>query len=318
MKKTCTECGESYDSAYKLNGLCPECAGWEQCADCNNWFADLTETETGEVCLDCLSDNYLLCSDCGEYVTDDDAAETPDGWVCEQCFDGNYTHCEHCNKVITLEESQEAPDDCVYCERCFEEHCACCDCCGETCWRTGMEEAPTGDWYCSDCFEEHCTYCCGCDCVVWQDDTYGDGYCQDCYDECVYCDEDSGDFDSVHFRNRDSYTRIGKRRYGVEIETQKCKDYYSLSGAIPFDAKYDGSISGKEFASTILYGDGGLEAVENLCEFAKNHNWTVNNSCGLHVHLDVSSAKTKELKAIALAYYLSYAFWLSLIGRAHV
>jgi hypothetical protein len=277
------------------------------------WVSEFPDINVGEVCQDCLDENYVLCSDCGKYVAKDDATETPNGTVCEDCFDDNYTQCERCNKVITLDESDTAPDNTVYCERCFERYCSTCECCGDTCWRTGMEETPNGDWYCSNCFEEHCSYCPNCDCVVWQDDTYEDGYCEECHNEEYEEYGDRGDFDSVRFRGRDSYTRIGKRRYGVEIETQKCQDYYSLSGAIPFDAKYDGSISGKEFASTILYGDGGLEAVENLCEFAKNHDWAVNNSCGLHIHLDVSSAKTKELKAIALAYYLSYAFWLSLV-----
>jgi hypothetical protein len=308
--KTCTECGEKYAATYKLGGLCPECASWEQCPECNNWFAELTETaDDGPVCLDCLNNNYIECPVCGDYVAKDTATETPDGMVCEECFDNHYTHCEHCGEIISVNESEEAPDTDVYCALCFERYCCTCDCCGETCWRNDMSEAPNGDWYCENCFEEHCTYCCNCDCLVWQDDTYDDGYCEDCHNS----DEDAGDFDSVYFRGRDSYTRIGKRRYGVEIETQQCKDYPTLAGAIPFDIKYDGSISGKEFASTILYGDAGLEAIENLCEFAKNHGWTVDARCGLHIHLDVSSEKTKELKAIALAYCLSYEFWLSLV-----
>jgi len=315
--KNCTECGESYDSIYKLDGLCPECAGWAQCPDCDGWFEDLLETEDEPVCENCRDMNYTQCVHCNKFIAYGDATVTPDGMVCEDCFDDNYIYCDHCNEIITLDDSHEAPNDCVFCERCFENRCSTCANCGETCWREGMSEAPNGSWYCESCFEEHCSYCPGCDCVVWEDDTYDGGYCEDCHneecEECEECEEDSGDFDSVRFRGRDSYIRIGKRRYGVEIETQKCKDYYSLSGAIPFDAKYDGSISGKEFASTILYGDAGLEAVENLCEFAKNHGWTVNNSCGLHIHLDVSAEKTKTLKAMALAYYLSYEFWLSLV-----
>jgi hypothetical protein len=104
---------------------------------------------------------------------------------------------------------------------------------------------------------------------------------------------------------------VSKRRYGVEIETHSCDDYRELGGNIYFEIKEDCSVRGKEFASVILAGDKGLAAIEDLCNFGEDHNWSVNSNCGLHIHLDMSKESNESLKSTAIAYLMTRDFWLN-------
>jgi len=169
-------------------------------------------------------------------------------------------------------------------------------------WRYNIWYDPNGIPICGDCFDDSCFACEGCGETCWSDDGCGpDG------NLCANCAEQES---PTEFPDREEYTRIGKRRYGVEIETDTCEGHLTPSN---FVSKYDGSIRGREFASRVLYGDAGLEAIEALCTYAKKNHWTVDHRCGLHIHLDMSKEKTKALKAAALAYVLTYEVWKELV-----
>jgi hypothetical protein len=169
-------------------------------------------------------------------------------------------------------------------------------------WQYNVWYDPNGTPICVDCFDDSCFNCEGCGVTCWNDEGHGpDGtLCCDCAEQA----------NPTEFPGREEYTRIGKRRYGVEIETDTCG-----GGLTPayFISKYDGSIRGREFASKVLYGDAGLEAIEALCQYGKKNGWTVDHRCGLHIHLDMRKEKTKALKAAALAYLLTYEVWKSLV-----
>jgi hypothetical protein len=150
--------------------------------------------------------------------------------------------------------------------------------------------------------------------VIWR------SQCVSCCDGyyCTECALDNDVADSpATFESDNRHNRmVSKRRFGVEIETHTCDGYRGLVGNICFDIKDDGSISGKEFASTILDGDKGLEAIEDLCDFGASHDWSVSIQCGLHIHLDMSKEKTAALKSVAIAYLMTRDFWRGLVDES--
>jgi len=95
----------------------------------------------------------------------------------------------------------------------------------------------------------------------------------------------------------------------VEIETSRCPNHTDLYGKTRFGSKSDGSISGLEFDSPILYGDEGLEYIENFLEFANSENWRTNRECGCHTHYDMRDEDNESLFRIAYAYARTSSFW---------
>jgi hypothetical protein len=93
-------------------------------------------------------------------------------------------------------------------------------------------------------------------------------------------------------------------KYGVEIETSRCDNWQVLRDNTVFGVKPDGSISGLEFVSPILYGDQGFDAIREICAFASSNDWRINNACGLHVHVDMRSMTENQLFAICYAYLM--------------
>ena len=308
----CEICGCEFDVTKMPESTeCGECAGFVECDVCGMWVEECTDVNGKSLCEDCVDENYTKCEDCGEWVANEDAHETHGGsWVCDDCYANNYATCDRCGCVFAQDDAQSTPDGDTYCEACFDQHCDHCGHCGNVMWYDDSYEAPNGDYYCRHCYHNNCTTCDGCGGTIWLDDAVNtdDGiYCEGCAPE-------NGNFLGSRFVPNDSYNRIGsRRRFGVEIETAVCNNYSTLEGEIPFDAKYDGSIGGKEFASMIFFSDAGLAAIDNLCAFAKRNRWRADRNCGLHVHLDVSDHPLESLKAITLAYYLTYDVWKALV-----
>lgn len=104
-----------------------------------------------------------------------------------------------------------------------------------------------------------------------------------------------------------------KRRFGVEIETAQCQYVGRIKGKTSFGAKYDATVSGREFDSPILSGDEGHATIHNFCDIAKRRGWEVDNNCGTHVHLDMSRESSGNLASIAIAYLYTYPTWAKLV-----
>lgn len=263
-----------------------------------------------------MPETTAICRHCGKVI---DAANWDDAEQCPECL--GCVLCDECtrNGEVTWVYDNEvyrtiAPRGNIVnlCPSCFQEvgfTCAGCEVQQYT--DCGIYTGSDGHDYCEGCFDNRFCYCDDCGDAIRRGTG---GYCSCCaedhYDDDDDCDDDSNEFDAAIFRGRDEYSRmVSRRRFGVEIETHRCHGHMSLENRMPFGAKYDGSICGKEFASAILAGDAGLEAIDDLCEFADNHSWEVNNSCGLHVHLDASGNTLGELKAMALGYYITHKVW---------
>lgn len=107
-----------------------------------------------------------------------------------------------------------------------------------------------------------------------------------------------------------SYDRIGsKRKFGVEIETSRCGEYRNLCGRTHWGAKDDCTVSGMEFDSPVLYGDAGLEQIEEILAFGHTHGWEVDNYCGCHTHYDMRDENKDQLLSIMYAYRKSIGMW---------
>jgi len=176
-----------------------------------------------------------------------------------------------------------------------------CTNCGEEC------ESLAGEDICEDCYNDIYSTCDDCGEFFANDDLTTSGHrilCNDCFRQ-------NSDWEPTGFvKKTDSYGRVGSPRcFGIEIETDECKDYTDLYNDSAWGAKNDCSVSGKEFVSDILSGDAGLDEVRRLCEFAANNGWSVDSRCGLHLHFDVSKESDENLRRIAGAYLLTYSVW---------
>jgi len=132
----------------------------------------------------------------------------------------------------------------------------------------------------------------------------------------------------------ESGTKLGGilRRFGVELEVSFADAWRDLAGRTedrygraistgerktPFGCKSDGSVNGDalEFYSPVLQGDAGLEAVENLCDYAAAHAWETDSSCGYHLHIDCGDLNDEQRKAVYYAYKLTESLWARFVPR---
>ncbi len=301
----------------------PSCV---QCSECGAWIDTLMYSMSNDndgkpYCAECAEEK--LCSECGEYLNRGDQYHSPDGaLLCESCYDDDYTTCHDCGETISREDcrSSDAGDD--YCEDCYRDNfysCERCDC------EVASDDCMTsedGEVYCESCYNRLFTRCdacgneCSCDDSQYDEDS-GDTLCPDCYDGR---ERRRDTWAPGGFRNHSGrHDKVGSARcFGVEVETSRCDDHHELRNSDAWGCKHDCSVTGEEFWSDILSGNGGLDAVDELCEFAASHRWAVNNACGLHVHLDMRSEDRDSLKAIAGAFRLTYEVWCAFVDSRRV
>ncbi|WP_028897832.1 amidoligase family protein [Prevotella sp. HUN102] len=113
------------------------------------------------------------------------------------------------------------------------------------------------------------------------------------------------------------------RNFGVEIEAYNCtrihlaselsaaginvqvEGYNHTDHTDHWKIVTDGSLSGNntfELVSPILHGEQGLEELEKVCWVLDLCNVKVNDSCGLHVHMDAAEFDLQTWKNLILAY----------------
>jgi hypothetical protein len=182
-----------------------------------------------------------------------------------------------------------------------------CDCdCGED-YSVGTNEHT----YCYDCWNDLFGYCHACDEMYRLDDLYScdDGLvCADCQDD------DNVSYNPVYAKPGADYDKLGSPRcFGVEIETDHCSGHVSALRNSVWGAKNDCSVNGKEFFSSILSGNSGLDAIDKIANVARRNGWGVDDNCGLHVHFDMRDESTDGLKAIGLAYLLTNDVWFQFV-----
>jgi hypothetical protein len=111
------------------------------------------------------------------------------------------------------------------------------------------------------------------------------------------------------------YTLTGSARtFGVEIETAQCNNVHKIEGKTVFGAKYDSTVTGREFVSPILGGDDGLQVVTDFCDHATRRGWGVDRECGIHVHLGMQDDDIETVQRIGYAFLLTYDNWVGLVA----
>lgn len=178
-----------------------------------------------------------------------------------------------------------------------------------------MQAVPDGRLACSSCYNEHYTNCYECGEVSYRVDMYSTRnpstrqvvlICRDCREQEIWPVKPS----DVSIA---TYTNIGsKRKYGIELETSNCPEHRTLRGKTCFGSKTDCSVQGMEFISPILYGDEGLQELENFLHLGSR--FDVDNDCGYHLHLDVRDETPIQLRHIAYAYAKTYEAWKKLVA----
>jgi hypothetical protein len=111
------------------------------------------------------------------------------------------------------------------------------------------------------------------------------------------------------------------RRFGVEFEfigltEEEAKDalvaagidahYWDGSGG--WTVKDDGSVydptgRGGEISSPILKGERGLEEIRKVLAVLREHGAKVNDTCGMHVHLEADDLSMKQIAAFGRSYF---------------
>jgi hypothetical protein len=266
----------------------PVAPHWVACDDCGGFY-DPTETpgcahrvglNDTTVCPNCAERlGYALCMECSEWFDDRELIELDGNLLCEDCRDSRGSReCYACNEYVHRSEMHEGADNNDYCEGCWTDRFDVCEDCGELCYREDMRVRR--------------------DCIV-----------------CENCGRQSQDnFPPARFVDCGGRNELRSDRcFGVELETDACDDYIDLEGKVAFGAKDDCSIGAKEFYSAVLSGDNGLAAIDKLCNFADDNGWEAGRDCGYHLHLDMRSESADSMKAIALAYILTYDVWAQFV-----
>lgn len=260
-------------------------------------------------CLECYNENFVECEDCECETPIDEAvySESSEAF-CDSCYHSRYGSCDDCGGETNLDHLQEG-----YCPDCFSEHCCNCAGCGNA---VTHEDALThdGDDWCAVCYHDRYMSCDECGEVYHRNEMRG-YYCRDCADNS--CDEEEDEYNrepqTISLEDN-TYLRTGSQRtFGVELETSECPGFKDLRGRTHFDDKADGSIDGREFVSTILAGDKGLDAIADFCGRANRMKFKIDSKCGFHLHVGVGDFTIEELKAVAIAYNLTYQAWCALV-----
>lgn len=257
----------------------------------------------------------------------DDMVETEDNGLqrradCTEDGNGALWHdnseleaCESCGDLFHIDELSEN-DDC--CEECYNETHPMCTHCGGRYHEDDMTTCDDGDDYCRDCYNNNFDHCANCG-----QEHYTYGCCSDYtfVDEEVYCNSCAPDCDCNPDYNWKNYGGFhltkSERRYGVELECSSAEGYGAWIKDSKWGAKDDGSVpGGKEFISPPMAGDDGMRSIAEVCRNLNSDYAEVDNSCGFHLHIDLSDTTKEERKNIALAYYYTCEFWHSCIDES--
>jgi len=222
--------------------------------------------------------------------------------------------CDCCNETFeksALTTSEYGKD---YCRPCYAENHICCTGCGDDCHISDALSSYWGDSYCENCYDERYDHCCECGVEVYRDD---ECHSSDRFGN-ITCDACLGDTEwepSFTWRGSEAHDKMGSsRRFGIELESHRCPDYRIWASGSIWGAKEDGSVRGMEFVSPPLNGNDGYNEVINFCAQALENGTVVNESCGYHLHVDLTGTCKEERKSVALAYHYFSDIWASFVS----
>lgn len=95
------------------------------CAICNQPYPrdQLTEFHDELICPDCLREETVVCTHCGEHVLIDENAGDAATPLCQHCYDAHYLTCARCGRVIYQDDAyyEDDDEDEPYCHACHTQ-----------------------------------------------------------------------------------------------------------------------------------------------------------------------------------------------------
>lgn len=202
-------------------------------------------------------------------------------------------------------------------------------------------EAENEQYTCDDCGDS-----------ISEDEQYT---CDDCNrtlcNECVYvydeatlcrrCDNDREN-NNIYFNNRNithSAGLIGKRSgsiikssriFGVEIETlipskdslkeliNKMSLFFGIESDSSIEDENEDYHGGIEIQTPKMSKMIGQKEIENVCKLLKVNDFGINQTCGLHIHLDAKdfTENTKKIRTLILFYIIFEDVFLSFLPKS--
>lgn len=250
------------------------------------------------------------CHECEETYTFSegvfiDIGSASEFYCCDDCAtDSGWVTCKDCDEWVKEDDSKEVGDD-YFCDDCFNESYVRCAGCDNVCKIDESYSDPDGNSLCECCFSDNYSYCIDCSETVHNDDLVcrGDDY------YCSGCDPGDEDHVGEDYSGSTTYTQVTDRCFGIELE-------YSIADSYETFAYFTNGSDhcGREFRSGILYGDGGLDAVRDLAEYAERNSWEANRECGYHLHLDCRGLELDQLKGVAWGYTRAHKLWEAFVN----
>jgi len=284
------------------------------CFRCGITVSRTIERAGKHYCLLCASPTTVSCNACGHQLDDDQAVVGPNhNFYCLRCHQNAFRFCDICGQqafrtvLVRIDGQALCPD-------CAAQQAPRCACCRKILTEDTTHSTGYGP-YCTTCFDREFAHCNFCHEIVLRSDlmpTYNGNLI------CYHCEHDRHNWESKDFAPTPAtYTEIGSTRtFGVEFETSSCNHFSDLYDTLILGCKDDYSIAGKEFITPVLYGDQGLAVIKDFCDIAQDKEWEVNNTCGLHLHLGLTSETPQQLKSIAYAYYNTFPYWKAVVHHS--
>lgn len=189
-----------------------------------------------------------------------------------------------------------------YCEGCWINLCSSClscDSCNASLGNRG-DVYHCGGMFCRVCAAEIMSRCSCCGAYALVEDirpTDRGPQCPNCYQP----EWGPGEWEP----DSNSYRQVPRKiSFGVELETSLSQNYRSLEGQTEWGCFREASTAGREFVSPILFGDAGLDEIEDFIE-ENGSQWLVDRNCGTHIHLGVRHLTLQEQRKVAYAFKVS-------------
>lgn len=208
------------------------------------------------------------------------------------------------SRLEWLEDRRGGSVACTNCEAEDQRDCDCVYC-------EGCSRRRSGGDYCGDC--EQCSDCCSClrcgDCGCRASDMCGD--CNRC-GECG-CGCDQATFRGSYNVRHGEASKVFPRYVGVEIEcgweSGQDREERALTevvkrwkGSIQEDGSVSVSSRDREITTSPAQGDALREQVVEICKRLGALGAKVNNTCGLHAHINAKDLTWGQILGVVRAY----------------
>ena len=235
--------------------------------------------------------------------------------------------CSHCGNEIT-DDDYSMVNGQVVCSDCVERYCCTCDRCGATIF----DSDAYGDEYtnlCRYCYDNYYTRCENCDTLVHVDDAYhynNSDYCSDCYHDIV---NENSSIKEYGYKPEPIFYGESQRYFGVELEIDGAgKDSNNAREILDIGNEDEEHIYIKSDGSL----DDGMEIVSHpmTLDYHKNYCWAEimkkavslgyrshqTSTCGLHIHVNricFGESREEQDEVISRVLYFVKHHWNELL-----